>query len=228
MSQPSHLHPTEDQTVVDSSFAAEVFWEKNRSTIIEALAAIALLAIGVTFWLITTHNRQLASEALFAEAKTPDQWREVITKYPGTQPAANAYFLVAQSLREQGNLDESNKTYEKFLEVFPKNPLSGGARLGLAENLALQGKTDESLANLRQIEGQESSGYAAAVAGLIEGQTLIRQGKLADARKVFLNTAQNNPGSPVARIAGSLGSQLSALLPPEPKAAPAPAPTPAP
>lgn len=217
---------TDDQTLVDSNFAAEVFWEKNQKAIIGAVVAVVVVAIGIAAWFINAANQQAAAAAMFAEAKNPESWREVIAKYPKTLPAANAYFLVAESQREQGNLDESNKTYQTFIDTFPKHPLIGGARLGLAENLTLQGKFNEALDSLRQIQSQADSSYAGSYAGLLEGQTLIREGKLAEARKVLLSTAQNDQSSPAGRIAGSMGDQLAVLLPAEPKpAAAAPLPT---
>ncbi len=215
MSTPSQHTPTEDQTFVDSSLAAEIFWEKNRKAIIGGIAVVVILAIGASLWLIKSHNDKLAAEVLFAEAKNPESWREVIAKYPRTLPAANAYFLLAESQREQGNLDESNKTYQTFIDTFPKHSLVGGARLGLAENLAVQGKTKEALDSLSQLQTQEDSSYAGPVAGLIEGQELLRQGKIAEARKIFLNTAQSDSSSPAGRFAGSMGAQLAVLLPPD-------------
>jgi len=230
VSTPSQPHtPAGDQTFVDNDFAAELFWEKNHKVIIGAIVAVIIVAIGVVFWLYKSHNDKLAAEALFAEAKNPESWREVIAKYPRTQPAANAYFLLAEAQREQGNFDESNKTYQTFIDTFPKHSLIGGARLGLAENLAAQGKIKESQESLGLILTDDSSSYASPVAGLIEGQQLLRQGKIAEARKVFLNTAQSDPGSPAGRFAGSMGAQLAVLLPPDvAPVATAPAATPAP
>lgn len=214
--------------VIDSDLEAALFWEKNRKLIIGAAVAVVVAIVGAGIWYYTSLGEKNASEALFAEAKNPESWREVIAKYPRSVAAANAYFLLAESLREQGNIDESNKIYQQFLSNFPQHSLVGGARLGLAENLALQGKVNEALESLRQIQAEQNSGYAAPYAGLMEGQTLVRQGKLAEARKIFLNTAQSDPTSPAGRISAALGNQLATLLPPEVAVAPAPAPSPAP
>lgn len=217
MSTQSNNPPTEDQLIIDSDLEAALFWEKNRKLIIGAAVAIVAAVVGAGLWYYNAQNEKASSEALFAEAKNPESWREVIAKYPRSISAANAYFLLAESQREQGNIDESNKTYQQFLSNFPQHSLVGGARLGLAENLALQGKVDQALESFRQIQGDQTSGYAASFAGLMEGQALIRQGKVAEARKIFLNTAQSDPSSPAGRLSGALGNQLTALLPPEVK-----------
>ena len=76
-------------------------------------------------WFIRAHSQRQAAAALFAEAKDPAAWREVIEKYPGSAPAANAYLLLADSLRREGKLEESSAQYEKFLAAFPKSSLLG-------------------------------------------------------------------------------------------------------
>jgi TolA-binding protein len=113
-------------------------------------------------------------------------------------------------MREQGNLEESSALYQKFLAVFPESPLIGGARLGLAENLAVAGKTDEAITALREVQEKESSSYAAPFAALLEGRILIRSGKFEEARKVFSNLVSTYPRSPAGRAAGA---QLDAIVP---------------
>ena len=140
---------------------------------------------------------------------------QLIAKYPNSIPAANAYFLLADSLRAQGKLDESSALYQKFLTMFPASPLAGGARLGLAENLAVAGKTDEALAALREVQTKGSASYAAPFAALLEGRILVRMGKLEEARKVLANLVATYPQSPAGRAAGAQLDALAPFLPPD-------------
>jgi TolA-binding protein len=210
MASKSDQPPADDRVYDVGSFEAELFWEKNRWVILICIGVVLALAAAVVMWLFSAHNARQAAESLLAGANNPVAWRELIAKYPDSVPAGNAYFLLADSMREQGNLEESSALYQKFLAVFPESPLIGGARLGLAENLAVAGKTDEAIAALREVQEKESSSYAAPFAALLEGRILIRSGKFKEARKVFSNLVSTYPRSPAGRAAGA---QLDAIVP---------------
>jgi TolA-binding protein len=210
MASKSDQPPADDRVYDVGSFEAELFWEKNRSVILICIGVVLALAAAVVMWLFSARNARQAAESLLAEANNPVGWRELIAKYPNSVPGGNAYFLLADSMREQGNLEESSALYQKFLAVFPESPLIGGARLGLAENLAVAGKTGEAIAALREVQEKESSSYAAPFAALLEGRILIRSGKFEEARKVFSNLVSTYPRSPAGRAAGA---QLDAIVP---------------
>lgn len=211
MASTNNQPPAEDRLLTEESFAAELFWEKNRSTILGAAAVVVLAVVGTVFWLISSHNAKLASEALLATAKSPDAWREVIAKYPGSMPAADAMFLLAEAQREQGNSDESTATYQRFLAEYSEHPLVSGARLGIAENYSAAGKTAEAFTALKVV--QASGGYAAPFAALLEGRLLLREGKLAEAKDVFTKIVSSYQNSPLSRLAIGQVEEIEALLP---------------
>jgi TolA-binding protein len=211
--------PADDRVYDVGGLEAELFWEKNRSTILICVGVVLVVAAALAIWLIRAHSQRQAAAAFFAQAKDPSAWREVIEKYPGSAPAANAYFLLADSLRREGKLEESSAQYEKILSAFPKNSLVGGARLGLAENLAVAGKTDEALAALRSLKERDPGSYAAPFAALLEGRILMRNAKFDEARKVFSNLVSSYPRSPAARTAGAQLDAIAPFLPSESKEA---------
>jgi TolA-binding protein len=209
MAQKSDQPPADERTYDTGSFEAELLWYKHRWTILFGVAIVLASAAAVAIWLFSKHSARLAAEALFAEAKEPVAWREVIARYPSSPAAAGAHFLLADSLRAK-ELKESSSLYEKILTNFPTSPLVGGARLGLAENLALAGETKEALAALRELQSRDPASYAAPFAFLLEGRALIDRGKFDEARKVLSNLLSTYPKSPSARAAGV---QLDALVP---------------
>ncbi len=219
----TNLPPADEPLLETDSFAAELFWERHRGTILLGVAALLAVLGGTAAWFINAHNQRLAAQALFAEASNPEAWREVVAKYPDSPQAAAAYFLLAESLREQGNVAESTAAYEKFLQVFPNHALAGGARLGVAENYDLSGKTKEALAALKVVQSSNAGSYAAPFAALLEGRISLREGRLEDARKIFANLVSTYAKSPLAHVAGA---QLEAIIPLLPPAA-APAASPA-
>jgi TolA-binding protein len=207
--------PADERTYDVGSFEAELFWQKNRFVILVGAATLLAVVSAVAVWLFSQHSARRAAEALFAEAHDPDAWREVIAKYPNSAPAANAYFLLADSLRSGGKVEESSALFRKFLAVFPTSSLAGGARLGLAENLAVAGKTGEAHAAFREAQATDSTGYAASFAGLLEARLLIRTSKLDEARKVLANLVSTYPQSPVGRAAGAQLDAIVPFLPPD-------------
>jgi TolA-binding protein len=209
--------PADDRVYEIGSLEGELFWEKNRSIILISVGIALLLAAALAIWFIRAHSQRQAAAALFAQAKDPAAWREVIESYPSSAPAANAYFLLADALRRDGMLEESSAQYEKFLTEFPKNSLAGGARLGLAENLAVAGKIDEAVATFRSVREKDTGSYAAPFAALLEGRILMRSGRFDEARKVFSNLVSSYPRSPAARTAGAQLDAIVPFLPPEPE-----------
>ena len=89
MSNANHI-PSDEPLLETDSFAAELFWERHRGSILAGVAVLLLAVAGTVFWLITAHNLKLGAEAFFANARNPEAWREVIAKYPGTPQAADA------------------------------------------------------------------------------------------------------------------------------------------
>ena len=201
MARKSDPPPAGEQVYDAGGFEAEIFWEKNRSAILFGGAIILAIALAVAIWLISRQSARRAAEELFAGARDPGAWREVIARYPQSAPAANAYLLLANSLRAEGKLEESSSLYQKFLSVFSSRPLAGGARLGVAENLAVEGKPDEALAALRDLQARDSGSFVAPFAALLEGRALIRMGKMEEARKVLANAVSTYPQSPAGHAA---------------------------
>jgi tetratricopeptide (TPR) repeat protein len=210
MSASNNPPPAEDRLFSDESFATEIFWEKNRQKILVAAAVVVIVGLGVLWWVINLHNTKLAAQAFFAQAATPDAWREVIAKYPGSMPAADASFLLAAALRDEGKIEESTAIYQKFLTEYPEHPLVGGARLGIAENYAMAGNSAEALTAFKA--AQAAGGYVAPFATLLEGRLLLREGKLAEANSVLSKVVTTYQGTPSALIARAQVEEIEPVL----------------
>lgn len=220
----AHNIPPAEEQVIDPGFDAELFWAKYQKAITAAAIALVVVIIGAIAWIFNDHNSREAAEQQLASAKDVAGWQALIQNYPHSMPAADAYFLMADAYRTQGKLTESTTAYQDFLKEFPKHPLAGGASVGLAENLDLQGKTDEALAALREIQTVNSSSYAAPYAAFLEGRILMRQGKMAEAHRVFSTAYNLYPKSPAGQAAGMEDRDLTAVLLSNEGTAQAPAP----
>lgn len=208
------LPPAEDRLLQSDAFDADLFWAKYRSAIIGGVIAVVVIAVGGGFYWLSERNTRINSEKAFAEATTVESWQTLIAQYPKSQAAADAYFLVAAAQRDGGKIEDSTATYKKFLEVFPKNALTGAARLGVAQNLEQQDKLSEALDALRDVQAQDGKSYVASFALLEQARILLRQNKLEEARAALNTLTQTYPTTPSAMFGGSILSDVQALIPP--------------
>jgi len=210
-SQP--LPPAEEQMLATDSLAIDLFWDRYRTAILLLAAAIVVAGVAVVLWMINSHNSRLAAQAQFAMASGSEEWQKVIEKYPSSPQAANAYLLLGAAQREAGDREASTKTFQDFLVKFPQNQLVGEAWLGVAENLDLDGKSDEAIKVLEEIQARQADSYVAAYAALLQGRVAVREGRLEDARKLLSALVATYPTSPVARMAGAQVDELIPFLP---------------
>src|SRR5689334_11549877 len=119
-------HSTDDQ-----GFDLMVFWIRHKTSILlfAGLLIVALMIYGIyEFTQTRTHN---AAAAVFANAKTADDYRKLISEYPDTAASANAHLLLAEQLRKDGKLDDSNQVLRDFISRFPESQLISGAYTSL-------------------------------------------------------------------------------------------------
>lgn len=205
--------PTDERIYTDESFGIELFWEKNKKVILLGVASIVALALAVGVWFYRQHIKAEESRKAFAVADSPDAWRDLIAKYPGSLPAASSRLLLAESLRESGDLKGSTEVYNAFLAEAPKtNPLLGLALLGLAQNASAAGDQAASLEKLKEAAASSSS-YGAELALLLEGRQLTEAGKYQEARKVYESIPTEFPESLAARVALSQLEQIAIIDP---------------
>ena len=212
MSSKNNPLPATDMPVLtDENFGMDLFWEQHKTKVLIGAVALVVIVIAVGAGIFFSHSAKVASERAFSLAKTPEAWQEVVEKYPSSQSAAAAHFLLAESLRQEGKLADSTAHYEELIKRFPKYPLVGNARIGIAENLDLQGKMDEAVAAFQAAADQDSGTFAGPLALLMEGRLLLREGKSAEARKVFSRLRDADPDSLPGRVAMSQLAQLDVV-----------------
>jgi tetratricopeptide (TPR) repeat protein len=209
--------PADDRIFTDESFGIELFWEKNKTAILLAVAAVIALALAVSVWAYRQHTLAGEAQKAFALADNPDAWREVISKFPHSLPAASSRLMIAESLRQSGDLKASTEAYSDFLADVPKtNPLHGLALLGLAQNASASGNMTGAIEHLKEAAAYSST-YAGELALLLEGRQLAEAGKYQEARAVYESILAEFPNSLAARIALSQVQQIAVIAPATPK-----------
>ena len=202
------------QPLDDPMLKWDLFWEKNKSGILVAIALVFLGALGFGAWFVNSNLRAVAASKLLAEASSIEEFQMVIDKYPATLPAADALMRLAGAQREAGDLEKSSAAFQSFLRTFPAHPLAGGALLGIGQNQDAAGNADAAVATYQQVVTQYPKSYAAPFAAYSEAEILLRRFQRDEARRSFNMVLTQFPQSPAARMAsaqlGRIGNQTPA------------------
>ena len=191
-----------------SAFEWEIFWQRNKSLILGGTLALVLGTAAVLAWFVYATSTQAAAQKLLAEANDIAGLEAVISKYPKSQPAADALMRLAASQREAGDMEKSTAAFQKFLTVFPEHPLAGGALLGIAQNQDVAGDITGAMATCQQVVTQYPQSYAAPFAAYNEAEILLRIFRREEARRSFNMIVSQFPQSPAARMAASQLSRI--------------------
>lgn len=202
----------DERVFTDEQFGAELFWAKNKNLILAAISAVVVAGLGVLGWVIVDHNAIQESQRALAQADGPDAWRAVSEKFAGRPAAAVAQLLLAESLRESGDAAASTSAYQTLVDREPDGPLTGLARLGLAENAAASG--DYNRARDLFSAANSAGGFAAPLALYLSGSLLADNGDSAKAKSEFDSLRAEFPDSLPARIAARKLEEIALVTPP--------------
>lgn len=163
----------------------EKFLEDNIRKIIW-LFILVLVGLGA-FGLIHQQNKMKAKEAAeaFTGAKTVEDCDLVMSRYAGTNAAANALLLKADLLWEQNKKSSAVEALKEFTTKDAGHPLAVFALLGLGSKLDAMGETKEAQAVFERIVSEFGSTEAAPMAQVRLGDLLWAQGKADEAKKAY-------------------------------------------
>src|SRR5690348_9469545 len=110
---------TASQITPDAAVHSHDLWDQYKTTIIAVVAVLLLGAIGYAGFQFYRSRRVADASALLAAAKSPQDYQQVIDRYPGSGPAASAYLLLGAQQRANKNYAEANITLHKFIDQYP-------------------------------------------------------------------------------------------------------------
>ena len=190
---------------------SDLFWQEHWKKFAWGLAALVALIMAVGVWKFWSARSLAAAEALYSSANSPEAWREVVQKYPGTVPAGNAQLQLAESLRGGGDLAAATSELQSFLQSQPEHPLAGTAWLTLGEVRQMQGENNGALEAYREASSKHADSYAAPLALLAEAKLLEQMGSPGEARAVLESIGSLHADTPAAMIAAG---ELARMRPP--------------
>jgi TolA-binding protein len=160
---------------------------------------VAVLAIvGFAGYRLYTNRRDGSAAELLGNAKTAQDYQEVISRYPGTPAGGSAYLLLADKQRNEQKFAESNATLQAFIDKRPDHELVPTAELTKAANLEAMGKSDEALTTYQQVATRYANSFVAPLAMISEVPLLKAKNRIDDARRVCedILTKYRMPGQP--------------------------------
>lgn len=193
--------PTDTKPVVDEEFDMLAFWIQHKSKV---LIFILLLVIGLMAYAIfeyTQYNARKAAAHDFAGAKTVEEYRGIVAKHPSSPVAGNSLLLIAEKLRNENKLDESNAALKEFIEKYPEHPLISGAWVSLAVNLEMQDKPDEALVDYQKVVASFPTSFSAPTALLSQARIYKAKGKTDEAKRAYESLISQYGDNILARIA---------------------------
>jgi predicted negative regulator of RcsB-dependent stress response len=145
--------------------------------------------------LVMHKNNLKAEEAAeaFTGAKTLEDCDLVISRYPGTTPAANALLLKADLLWDQNKKSSAVEALKEFTTKDSSNPLAVYALLGLGSKYDAMGDRKEAQAVFERIVNEFASSEAAPLAQVRLGDLLWEAGKTDEAKKAYEDLAVKFP-----------------------------------
>ena len=159
---------TVSQISKDPALETSLLWEQYKTSIIAVVVVLVLGGLGYAGFRFYSETEASNASALLAAAKSPPDFQHVIERYPGSQPAASAYLLLAESERGKRQYAEANATLHKFIDQFPKHELITTAWMGVAANLDSLGKGDEALSTYQRLVAEYPQSFNAPLALLAE------------------------------------------------------------
>lgn len=216
-----------------SAVEARVFWLRFQKEIVAALIILILAMLGFAGYRFYTYRHNSAAAELLGNAKKPQDYQDVIARYPGTPAGASAYLLLAEQLRNEKKFSEANSTLQAFVDKYPEHDFVPTARLAVAANLESMGKDDAALAIYQEVASKYANTYSGPLALISEVPLLKAKNKIEEARRVceeiltkYRMPGQQSEGAHDERMETAWVSeairQLTSMKPPEqPKPSPA-------
>lgn len=186
--------PVIDAQVVLPS-ATESWMEKNLKPLLVfvCLLILVLAALGV----VRYRTEAVAHEAgsAFTGADSVEGFDAVISKYPGSQAAANSLLAKAELLWDQNQKDSSTAALKKFLETNSKHPLVAETKLALASRLDGMGEKAEAKKLLEELTVNYADSEVTPLAAIRLGDLLWNEGKNDEAKAIYETLPSKYPGT---------------------------------
>jgi len=212
----------QSQEAASSEFTLKAWaWlEANIKRIVVATGILAILVFGFSFFSYQKQQKQvLAGQALTdatmsltpnsTPAQIVDAYLNFAAAHPGTLAGKRATLQAATALFIGGKYPEAQAQFQKYLDAYPFDALTGQALIGLASSLEAQNNLPSAiLAYQKAISSSDETSAVCAKFSL--ARIYESQGKSDEARNLYTDILRTNPNSSLANDASLRLMQLGA------------------
>lgn len=188
------MSSTTDSTP-EPGFEPALFWELHKTKIIIYAVILIVALAGFGVFQVSSSRAAAETRAMLANASSADDYRAIISKFPGSAEAGNATLLLAADLRKKGEFDKALELLRSFSDLYPTHSFASGALLSIAETLRAQGKTNEAIDAYQNVYSRYSTSFSAPAAMLARASLLRASGKIEEARRGYENMIAQYPES---------------------------------
>lgn len=207
----------------------ESFLEQHFKKVLILLLAIA---VGVGGWLV--YRQQVERTAIkqgeaFAAAQSLDDYKKIITDFPGTASAGSAQLMIANLLAENKDTAGAIEELNKFITTYPSHPMLDQAAFRAAVLTETKDGPDAGMAQYDAFVEKFPDSPLRPVAQMRKGDALVSLGKREEAISVYTSIQQDKSlyADPVVQAKARI--EAVKLKPPtEVEFVPEPTPPPAP
>lgn len=180
----------------------ERFLEENLKTL---LIAGAVIFVGIIGYLIFTHlseSKAAEEAAAFTSAETVEEYREVISGYPGSKAAGNAQLMIGKKLAEEDETKgEAISELRTFVETYADHPLRAQGMFELATLLLETDKKEEAVAQMDKLISEYPDSHLTPYAKLTKGDFAYEDGDVDAAQKIYNEVLTKHTGTDAAKLA---------------------------
>lgn len=154
------------------------------------------------------------SQSIVAKAIAPRTFEELAQRFPRDALADDALLAASELYWSQGDATSALERLRTLVEDVPRGDLVGEALFKLFWIHRKQGRLDEAIGFLKELEGRCASGDSAQIERAVywRGQTLAQQGKADEASALLTSLAQEHPGTYYGLLARERVEALTAQL----------------
>jgi TolA-binding protein len=193
--------PNETEIIPQTGFDPILFWQQHKTKVIIYGVIILAVVIGFAGYEFNREHALASARQALSLAKTGNDYRYLIDRYPSTIAAGDASLLLAEQLRDQKKYDDAISVLKAMIDKQPKHPLIDGAWLSLAATYQAEGKSDQAIDTYHQTATKFADRYSAPLAMLSVGDILASEGKLDEAKVAYENVNSQFSQSMFAREA---------------------------